>query len=223
MNIQLETSWKGILSQEFEKVYFHDMKSFLIQEIQQHKVIYPHPKNIFRALNMCPFEKVKVVILGQDPYHGLWQAHGLSFSVEEGVKLPPSLQNIYKELKLEYPDFHTPKSGNLSAWAEQWVLLLNSILTVEAWKPASHSKIGWEIFTDSIIWKLSQNREGIIFLLWGNFARSKSKLIDKEKHYILEAPHPSPFSAHSWFFWCGHFRQANEILCKNDIEPIYWG
>lgn len=185
-------------------------------------MLYPHPKNIFAALSSCPVEEVKVVILGQDPYHGLGQAHGLSFSVQDWVKLPPSLQNIYKELKLEYPEFEIPNSGNLTHWAEQGVLLLNSILTVEAGKPASHSKIGWETFTDSIISKLSQEREGLIFLLWGNFARSKKVLIDTQKHFVLEAPHPSPFSAHSGFFGCGHFKKVNEILKERAEKEIIW-
>ena len=222
MSIELEISWKYILKEEFQKTYFQEIKSFLTHEIENKKVVFPHPKNIFAALNTTPFSQVKVVILGQDPYHGPGQAHGLSFSVQEGVKVPPSLQNIYKELKLEYPDYIIPTHGNLRAWAEQWVLLLNSILTVESGKPASHSKIGWETFTDSIIWKLSQEREGLIFLLWGNFARSKKVLIDEKKHSILEAPHPSPFSAHSGFFGCGHFRTVNEYLKEKWVKEIEW-
>ncbi len=222
MNIQLETSWKKALSESFEKTYFQDIKSFLTTEISSGKIIYPHPKNIFAALNETPFSQVRVVILWQDPYHWTGQAHGLSFSVQDGVKIPPSLQNIYKELKLEYPDYTIPSFGNLTAWTEQGVLLLNSILTVEAGKPASHSKIGWEIFTDTIISKISQEREGIIFLLWGNFARSKKVFIDTTKHFILEAPHPSPFSAHSGFFGCGHFKKVNEILRERGEVEIRW-
>lgn len=222
MNLQLETSWKQILAPEFEKQYFQDIKSFLVKEIEAQKTLYPHPKNIFAALDSCPFESVKIVILWQDPYHWPGQAHGLSFSVQEGVKLPPSLQNIYKELKLEYPDFKIPSSWNLTPWAHQGVLLLNSILTVEAGKPASHSKIGWETFTDSIISKISQEKEGVIFLLWGNFARSKKVFIDATKHFILEAPHPSPFSAHSGFFGCGHFKKGNEILKERGENEIHW-
>lgn len=222
MNIQLEDSWKEILSEECKKLYFSDIKSFLVSEIQAWKTLYPHPKNIFRALDICPFQDVKVVILGQDPYHGVGQAHGLSFSVQDGVKIPPSLKNIYKELQLEYPEFQVPESWNLTHWAHQGVLLLNSILTVEASQPASHSKIGWEQFTDSIISKLSWERENIIFLLWGNFARSKKTLIDTSKHFILEAPHPSPFSARTWFFGCGHFKKVNEILKEKWEKEIIW-
>jgi uracil-DNA glycosylase len=222
MNNELEPSWKDVLGEEFSKPYFQDIKSFLVQEIEAKKVIYPHPKNIFAALNACPFQQVKVVILGQDPYHRPRQAHGLSFSVQDGVKVPPSLQNIYKELQLEYPEFKIPTSWNLSHWSKQWVLLLNSILTVEAGKPASHSKIGWETFTDSIIEKLSQEHKEIIFLLWGNFARSKKGLIDTTKHFILEARHPSPFSAQSGFFGCGHFKNVNEILKERREKEIRW-
>ncbi|MCH8518428.1 uracil-DNA glycosylase [Candidatus Gracilibacteria bacterium] len=222
MNIQLEASWKETLAGEFEKTYFQDIKSFLVSEIQAGKIIYPHPKNIFTALNICPLHAVKVVILGQDPYHGEGQAHGLSFSVQDGIKLPPSLRNIYKELKLEYPDFQIPESGSLTHWAEQGVLLLNSILTVESGNPASHSRIGWEIFTDAIISELSLRQTGIIFLLWGSFARSKKTLIDPSRHHILEAPHPSPFSAHSGFFGCGHFTRVNEILAERGEKEIEW-
>ena len=222
MHITLEDSWKEILAEEFAKPYMWDITSFLTHEIEAWKIIYPQPKNIFAALNICPFQDVKVVILGQDPYHWPWQAHGLSFSVQDGVKLPPSLKNIYKELKMEYPEFQIPESWNLTHWAHQGVLLLNSILTVEASKPASHSKIGWETFTDSIISELSKKREGLIFLLWGNFARSKKTLINTSKHHILEATHPSPFSAHNGFFGCGHFTQVNVILEERGERRIDW-
>ncbi len=234
MSLELEHSWKELLSEEFQKPYFWEIKDFLTKEIEAWKTIYPHPKNIFAALNTTPVEEVKVVILGQDPYHGPDQAHGLSFSVQDGVKLPPSLRNIYKEIEAEW--FPSPgrrgvrgevwedggMSWNLSHWAEQWVLLLNSILTVEAGKPASHSKIGWEQFTDSIIKKLSDSQEGIIFVLWGNFARSKKALIDTDTHFILESSHPSPFSAYNGFFWNGHFQKINEILREQGNEEIRW-
>ena len=223
MHITLEDSWKEILAAEFARPYMWDIKSFLTHEIKAWKIIYPHPRNIFAALNMCPFQNVKIVILGQDPYHWAWQAHGLSFSVQDGVKLPPSLKNIYKECygtgTKEVP---VPNSWNLTRWAQQWVLLLNSILTVEDAKPASHSKIGWETFTDSIISELSEKRDGLIFLLWGNFARSKKTLIDTSKHHILEAPHPSPFAAYNGFFGCGHFTRVNEILEKRWERGIKW-
>lgn len=222
MSLQLETSWKLLLWEEFEKPYFQDIKSFLTHEIEAGKTIYPHPKNIFAALDSVPVWEVKVVILGQDPYHGPNQAHGLSFSVQEGVKIPPSLKNMYKEIQNEYPNYQIPESGDLSHWSKQGVLLLNSILTVEAWKPASHSKIGWEVFTDSIIQNLSDSGEGIIFILWGNFARWKKVLIDSNKHFILESPHPSPFSAHSWFFGNGHFKEVNRLLIEQGKKQIIW-
>lgn len=222
MSLQLEASWRKLLAWEFEKPYFWEIKSFLKNEIEAWKQIYPHPKNIFNAFSHTPFEKLKVVILWQDPYHGPGQAHGLSFSVQDGVKVPPSLKNIYKELKNEYPDFEVPLWGNLTAWADQWVLLLNSILTVEARKPASHSKIGWETFTDSVIQTISDNCEGIIFLLWGNFSRWKKILIDTDKHFVLESPHPSPFSAHSWFFGNNHFKETNALLKEQWKEEIRW-
>lgn len=222
MNIQINESWKKLLAEEFEKPYFGEIKSFLKKEIEAGKTIYPHQSNIFAAFDATPLSNLKVVILGQDPYHGQGQAHGLSFSVQDGVKVPPSLKNMYKEIKNEYPDFEIPKGGNLTHWAEQGVLMLNSILTVEARKPASHSKIWWEEFTDSVIKNISNSCEGIIFLLWWNFSRWKKALIDTDKHFILESPHPSPFSAHSWFFWNGHFKQVNKILKKEGKEEVVW-
>ena len=222
MSVQIEASWEELLEEEFEKEYFKNIQSFLKSEKEAGKTIYPHPENIFAAFQATPVSDVKVVILGQDPYHGDGQAHGLSFSVQEWVKVPPSLRNIYKEIKIEYPDFEIPESGNLDHWAEQWVLLLNSILTVEASKPASHAKCGWAIFTGSVLQKLSDSQEGIIFVLWGNFARWKKGLINSDKHLILESPHPSPFSAHTWFFWNGHFKEINEILRKNGKQEIRW-
>lgn len=222
MNIKLESSWKNLLSDEFEAEYFKNIKSFLKQEIESWKIIYPHPSNIFAAFEATSLDNLKVVILGQDPYHGQGQAHGLSFSVQDGVKVPPSLKNMYKEIKNEYPDFEIPVGGNLEHWAKQGVLMLNSILTVEASKPASHSKIGWEKFTDAVIKNISEHQEWIIFLLWGNFSRGKKSLIDTSKHFVLESPHPSPFSAHSWFFGNNHFKKANEILKKEGKKEITW-
>lgn len=222
MNIKLESSWKKLLSEEFKKPYFSEIQSFLKTEIEAGKVLYPQQKNIFTAFNATPVDTLKVVILGQDPYHGEWQAHGLSFSVKDGVRVPPSLRNIYKELKFEYPDFEIPESGNLLHWARQWVLMINSILTVEASKPASHSKIGWANFTDSVIKKISDSQNWIIFVLWGNFSIWKKVLIDTDKHFILESSHPSPFSAHRGFLGNGHFKKINEILRKEWKEEIKW-
>lgn len=222
MPIQIESSWKDLISEEFKKPYFWEIKSFLKSEIEAGKIIYPYPSNIFSAFAHCPVENTKVVVLGQDPYHGEWQAHGLSFSVQDEIKHPPSLRNIFQEIQNEYPNFQVPESGNLEKWAKQWVLLLNSILTVEKSQPASHSKIWWANFTDTVIEKISAEREEIIFVLWGNFARSKTTLIDTKKHHILESPHPSPFSAHQGFFWNGHFKKINEILRERGEEEIKW-
>lgn len=220
--IQLEYSWKNQLYDTFNQPYFLSLKSFLINEKAQKKVIFPKGSQIFNAYNSTPFDAVKVVILGQDPYHGVGQAHGLCFSVQFGIKPPPSLQNIYKELKNCYPEFEIPTHGNLQTWANQGVFLLNSILTVEANKPASHQKKGWETFTDASISALSKNREGLIFMLWGNFAQQKSALIDESKHTILKAAHPSPFSAHNGFFGCKHFLLANQILKQQNKNEIDW-
>ena len=228
MNIKLETSWENLLCEELEQEYFQNIILYLEKEIKSGKTIYPSLENIFAAFNYTPLEKLKVVILGQDPYHGAWQAHGLSFSVQDGVKVPPSLKNIYKEIKNEGLPSPVRRgaggevSGDLSHWAEQWILLLNSILTVEAGKPASHSKIGWWDFTDAIIQKISDSQQWIIFVLWGNFSRWKKVLIDSDKHFILESPHPSPFSAHSWFFGSWHFKEINEILRQGWKEEIKW-
>lgn len=222
MNIQPEISWNELLNEEFEKPYFWEIKSFLKTEIDSGKIIYPHWSNIFAAFDKAPLDRLKVVILGQDPYHGEGQAHWLSFSVQVGVKVPPSLKNIYKEIKNEYPDFKIPESGNLEHWADQWILMLNSILTVEASKPASHSKIGWALFTDNVIKKISDSQQGIIFVLWGNFSRWKKVLIDTDKHFVLESPHPSPFSAYNWFFGNGHFKEINKILKQEKKEQIKW-
>jgi uracil-DNA glycosylase len=218
----MEQSWKHIIEPEFEKTYFQEIKQFLESEMRAWKVIYPEQGNIFAAFETCSLVNLKIVILGQDPYHGAWQAHWLSFSVQEGIRVPPSLKNIYKELKIEYPQYIIPNSGNLEHWAEQWVLLLNSILTVEAWMPASHSKIGWSFFTDTIIQEISNSKVWVIFVLWGNYARSKKTLIDKNKHFILESPHPSPFSAHTWFLGNWHFIKMNQILISQGKDEIKW-
>ncbi|MCK9272800.1 uracil-DNA glycosylase [Candidatus Gracilibacteria bacterium] len=221
INPKIDASWLKILKGEFEKDYIKNIKEFLIKEKKEGKTIYPAGNNIFNALNLTPFDQVKVVILGQDPYHGVGQAHGLSFSVLDGIRNPPSLQNIFKELKNDI-GAEIPTNGNLEAWARQGVLLLNAALTVRAGEPASHSKIGWEILTDAIISKISSQKSGIVFMLWGAFAQSKENLIDSKKHLILKAPHPSPFSAHKGFFGCKHFSKTNEYLQKNGIKPINW-
>lgn len=222
LDIRLENTWKQQLTEEFDKPYFSALMQFLAQEKANGKAIFPKENNIFNAYYSTPFNKVKVVIIGQDPYHGTNQAHGLSFSVQNGIKPPPSLVNIYKEIKNNYPDFEIPNHGNLETWAKQGVLLLNSILTVEANKAASHQKRGWENFTDASISKISKNREGIIFLLWGNFAQQKANLIDEQKHFILKAAHPSPFSAYNGFFGCQHFEKANQLLKQQGKEAINW-
>lgn len=221
-NIQMEESWKQVLQAEFEKPYFDDLRTFLYNEKKQGKTIYPPGSQIFNAFNSTAFADVRIVILGQDPYHGAGQAHGLCFSVQQGIKPPPSLVNIFKELKNSIPYFQIPTHGCLQNWTTQGVFLLNAILTVEANQPASHQKKGWEIFTNAVIQTISKEKTGVIFLLWGNFAQQKAALIDTEKHIILKAPHPSPFSAHSGFFGCNHFFQVNEILKARGEEPIQW-
>lgn len=220
-DVQLESSWKEHLLPEFKKDYMKSLKAFLQEEKNQNKRIYPKGKEYFLALNLTPFEKVKVVILGQDPYHGYGQAHGLCFSVLKGITLPPSLLNIYKELK---QDLNIPiaSHGFLQSWAEQGVLLLNNTLTVEAGKAASHQGKGWEEFTDKIIYLLNKERENLVFLLWGRSAREKGSIIDTVKHCVLTAPHPSPFSADRGFFSCGHFSKANKFLQSKGIEGIDW-
>ncbi len=220
-NIQIEDSWKAALTEEFEKPYFAEIRRFLQTEKAAGKVIYPPGSLIFNAFNSTPFDKVKVVILGQDPYHGAGQAHGLCFSVQQGVKPPPSLVNIYKELKDDV-GFEIPKHGNLQKWTEQGIFLLNAMLTVEANQPASHQKKGWEEFTNSVIQKLSKERNGLVFILWGNFAQQKAILIDETKHTILKAAHPSPFSAYNGFFGCKHFSKTNEILKARGEMEIDW-
>lgn len=220
INPTIEESWKSVLWDQFQMPYFTDLKNFLVEEKRSHKVFPPGPM-IFRAFNSTPFEKVKVVILGQDPYHGDGQACGLSFSVPEGVAVPKSLQNIYKELRDDV-GFTIPVSGNLQKWADQGVLLLNATLTVRAHTAGSHQRHGWETFTDCVIQRLSEQRTGIVFLLWGNYAIEKQRLIDTSKHYVLKAPHPSPLSASRGFFGCRHFSKTNEILASLGKSPIDW-
>ncbi len=217
----IEPSWKEALRDEFTKPYCASLKEFIVKEIQSGQTIYPAGKNIFAAFNATPFRDVRVVILGQDPYHGPAQAHGLSFSVPEGIKVPPSLLNIYKEIN---DDLGVPisQSGNLEKWAAQGVLLLNATLTVRAEQAGSHQKKGWEEFTDAAIHTLSEQREGVIFLLWGRYAQAKEALIDASKHHILKAPHPSPLSAYAGFFGCKHFSKTNEILRAQNKKEIDW-
>lgn len=221
MDVKIEESWKNALHKEFTKPYFLQIATHLKTEKATKAVIYPPGSLIFNAFNYTPFDKVKVVILGQDPYHGAQQAMGLSFSVPDGIQSPPSLVNIYKELKNDI-GMPIPQTGNLTPWTKQGVLLINSILTVRANEAASHSKIGWMHFTDAVIRKLSDEKKGIVFLLWGKFAQGKQVLIDATKHHILKAAHPSPLSAHNGFWGCKHFSRTNELLIKQGIEPIDW-
>lgn len=213
-------TWDSILNEEYNKEYFKQIVKY-INKVYKEKTIFP-PKNlILSALNITDYKSVKVVILGQDPYHGIGEANGLSFSVNDGIKIPPSLQNIYKELNSDL-GIPIPNTGNLEPWAREGVLLLNSVLTVEKDKPASHKNIGWETFTDSIIKKLNEREEPIVFILWGNFAKNKKSLITNPKHYIIESSHPSPFSAHYGFFGSKPFSKTNEFLRKNNIKEINW-
>ena len=222
MQVQIHNSWKNLLKEEFKQPYFAKIKEQLLTDFQVGETIYPRGKEIFTAFNLTPVEEVKVVILGQDPYHGPNQAHGLSFSVQKGVKIPPSLQNIYKELQQDI-GFKIPSHGNLSSWASQGVLLLNAILTVKKGQPASHRKIGWEQFTNAVIEKLSNQQKQLVFLLWGNFAKSKLPLINSNNgHLILTAAHPSPFSAHNGFFGTKHFSKTNDFLKKHKKKIINW-
>ncbi|WP_285009056.1 uracil-DNA glycosylase [Pedobacter faecalis] len=222
MAVNLESSWLNVLEEEFSKPYMADLKTFLAEEKASGKTIYPKGKDIFNALNHTPFHAVKVVLIGQDPYHGPGQAHGLSFSVQKGVATPPSLRNIYKELSEDIEGFQIPAHGELTKWADEGVLLLNATLTVRAHEPGSHQGKGWEIFTDTVISKLSAGREGIVFMLWGRFAQNKAALIDPSRHSILTAAHPSPFSAHSGFLGCRHFSKANSILSDSGKSPVDW-
>ncbi len=221
MEVAIESSWKKHLADEFEKPYFKELAEFVRTEYKTTSV-YPAPKNIFHAFDLTPFEKVKVVILGQDPYHGPRQAIGLSFAVSEGIRNPPSLQNIFKELEDDLGQPLTHTDGDLSRWAKQGVLLLNATLTVRAHKANSHQGKGWEIFTDAVIKTLSDEREHLVFILWGNYARSKKPLIDWEKHCIIESTHPSPFSAANGFFGSKPFSKANTYLEEHGEKAIDW-
>jgi uracil-DNA glycosylase len=221
INPQLEASWKRVLADEFSHDYFRQLKNFLLEEKRRGAVVYPPGPLIFNAFNHTPFERVKVVILGQDPYHGAGQAHGLSFSVPRGVRVPPSLQNMYKELHDDV-GFVIPAHGNLEHWAKQGVFLLNTSLTVRAGAPASHQGKGWEEFTTAAVRALSEQREGLVFMLWGRHALAKRPLLDETRHLVLGAPHPSPFSAHSGFFGCRHFSRANAYLEARGQPPVDW-
>jgi uracil-DNA glycosylase len=221
MEVNMEASWNNALSNLFDKPYFKQIAAHLKTERALKTVIYPKGSLIFNAFEQTPFDKVKVVILGQDPYHNPEQAMGLSFSVPDGIKTPPSLMNIYKELNKDI-GMPIPTTGNLTKWANQGVLLLNAVLTVRANEPASHAKIGWMNFTDDVIQLLSNEKKDLVFLLWGNFAQQKQMYIDATKHKILKAAHPSPFSAHNGFFGCKHFSATNEYLVKHHLNPIDW-
>lgn len=221
MEVKIDPTWKAVLQKEFNAPYFQHIPIHLKTEKSQGKIIYPPGPQIFHAFNTTPFDKVKVVILGQDPYHGLRQAHGLCFSVQSGTQPPPSLVNIFKELH-EDIGVPIPDHGDLTHWAEQGVFLLNASLTVRAGEPMSHARIGWAHFTDAVIKTISEKKEHVVFLLWGKFAQEKRTLIDADKHLILRSVHPSPLSAHSGFFGCRHFSKTNEYLVKHGIDPIDW-
>ena len=220
INPVIHPSWKEELAEEFNSLYFNDLKSFLVEEKKKY-LVFPSGKLIFNAFDLTPFSSVKVVLLGQDPYHNIGQAHGLCFSVPDKVEFPPSLRNIFKELNSDL-NIPVPKSGNLEKWAKQGVLLLNATLTVRAHEAGSHQKRGWERFTDAVIRTISQKHTGVVFLLWGNYAQAKTDLIDTSKHFILKAVHPSPLSASRGFFGCKHFSKTNELLTQNGKEAIDW-
>lgn len=220
MNVQIENSWKKKLTDEFEKPYFKELTDFVRQEYKT-QVCYPPGNLIFNAFNLCPFDQVKVVIIGQDPYHGPGQAHGLCFSVNDGIPFPPSLQNIFKEIQADLGK-EVPVSGNLTRWAEQGVLLLNATLTVRAHQAASHQRHGWEEFTDAVIRKLSQERDHLVFILWGAYAQKKGAVIDRERHLVLTSAHPSPLSAYHGFFGNKHFSLTNAYLEQYGKTPINW-
>lgn len=221
MDVKIEAGWKEILKGEFSKNYFQQVVTHLQMEKLAGKHIFPPGSLIFHAFEKTPFDRVKVVILGQDPYHNPGQAHGLSFSVPEGVAIPPSLVNIYKEIASDI-GVPVPRHGNLESWAQRGVLLLNAVLTVRANEPASHQKIGWMDFTNAVIREISNKKEHVVFLLWGRFAQEKQALIDETKHLVLKAAHPSPLSAHNGFFGCRHFSRTNEYLISHGIDPIDW-
>lgn len=218
--VKIEESWKRALAEELEKPYFKELTGFVRHEYLNSS-IYPLPKDVFRAFDLCPFDQVKVVIIGQDPYHGVGQANGLCFAVHTGIALPPSLKNIFKEIETDLGV--VPESdGDLSRWAKQGILLLNATLTVRAASPGSHQKKGWEEFTDAVIQKLSTEREGLVFILWGNYAKQKGKVIDRTKHLVIESQHPSPFSAHNGFFGSKPFSQTNKYLSEKGLGEIDW-
>lgn len=219
--IQLTPAWQQVLSEEFDTEYMAQLRAFLQQEKRDGQEIYPPGAQMFNALNTTPFDHVKVVIIGQDPYHGPGQAHGLSFSVPAGVRPPPSLQNIFKELHRDL-GLTFGRDGDLTVWAEQGVLLLNAVLSVRARQANSHQGRGWERFTDAVIDRLNRERSGLVFLLWGSYAQKKGALIDRERHCVLTAPHPSPLSAHRGFIGCGHFSAANDHLQRQGMSPIDW-
>ena len=219
--VQIHPSWEAVLHQEFDQEYFEKLTKFVKQEFSS-TTIYPEGKNIFRAFELCPFDQVKVVILGQDPYHGPKQANGLCFSVNDGIPLPPSLQNIYKEIATDL-NITKPTSGNLDNWSRQGVLLLNATLTVRANQAGSHQKKGWEQFTDAAIQAISDQKENVVFLLWGKYAQEKGKVIDTSKHLVLKSVHPSPLSAYAGFFGCKHFSKTNDYLKSIGKTPIDWG
>ena len=218
--VRIEESWKAALNKDFEQPYFQEIASFIKKEKQDGKIIYPPGSLIFNAFDTTPFDAVKVIILGQDPYHNPNEAMGLSFSVPKGVRTPPSLKNIYKEIQTDL-GLTIPNHGDLTEWAKQGVFLLNAMLTVEKKQPRSHQKIGWQTFTDAVIKRLSEEREHLVFMLWGNFAKKKRELINSNKHLILEAAHPSPLAGGA-FFGCQHFSKANDYLSNNGIPPINW-
>ena len=220
MDVRIDESWKSILQDEFEKDYFLKLTEFIRDEYKTRK-IFPPAKLIFNAFDQCTFDKLKVVILGQDPYHGPGQAHGLCFSVNDGVNFPPSLRNIFKELQNDIGK-PIPRSGNLTDWAKQGVLLLNATLTVQAYMAGSHQNKGWEQFTDAVIHKINHQKENVVFILWGNYAISKSKLIDQNKHLVLTSVHPSPLSASRGFFGNKHFSKTNDYLIEKGLKPIKW-
>jgi uracil-DNA glycosylase len=222
MALNFEPSWLNVLREEFDKDYMVNLRKFLKEEQEAGHKTYPKNADIFNAFWKTPFDKVKVVILGQDPYHGENQAHGLSFSVQKGINPPPSLKNIYKELVTDIPGFVIPNHGDLTEWTEQGVLLLNASLTVRAGTPASHQKRGWEEFTDTVIKTISEKKSGIVFILWGAFAQAKAELIDQTKHFIIKSPHPSPFSADRGFFGSKPFSKTNAILVKEGKMSIDW-
>jgi uracil-DNA glycosylase len=222
MALNFEPSWLKVLPEEFEKDYMKNLRQFLKEEQEAGHNTYPKNADIFNAFWKTPFDDLNVLILGQDPYHGPNQAHGLSFSVQKGITTPPSLRNIYKELSTDIPGFVTPNHGDLTEWAEQGVMLLNATLTVRAGTPGSHQKKGWEEFTDKVIQTISEKKEGIVFILWGSFAQAKAELIDQKKHFIIKSPHPSPFSADRGFFGSKPFSKTNAILEKEGKKPIDW-